>query len=161
MLLVMVLSVPWLEDYNPFLRSPDRSAHRTEYDLDDAVTYLKGGKPGARLYAKFEWGEYLTWNQWNDSRVFMDGRIEIYPDAVWDEYWAVRNVRADWQDILDKYAVDYLVLETTGLHKDLLAALAKTEPKPRWREVYKKGVVVIYARTESRPSGSGPVAAAP
>jgi hypothetical protein len=160
MLLVMILSLPWLEGVNPFLRSPDRSAHREEYDLADAVSYLKGGKSIARLYSKFEWGEYFAWSQWDGSRVFMDGRIEIFPDPIWDEYWAVRNARADWQDILDRYGVDYLVLETMGFHKDLLAVLTKAESNPRWREVYRKGAVVIFARNEAgppepRPLGSG------
>jgi hypothetical protein len=167
MVLVLILSLPWLENYNPFLRSPDRSPHRDEYDLAEAVDYLKGEKSGARLYSSFEWGEFLSWKQWNDSRVFMDGRIEIYPDAVWDEYWAVRNVRADWQEILDKYNVDYLVLDKRGFYRDLLATLEKAADKPqtaRWRQVLDKGVVVIYARnparennSEPRPIGSGAV----
>jgi hypothetical protein len=148
LLLVMAYSLPWLEAYNPILRTGDRS-HRDEYDLTEAVNYLKAEKPGARLYASFEWGEFLAWNQFDDSRVFMDGRIEIYPDLVWDEFWAVRNVRCDWQAILDRYAVDFLVLDTRGVHKDLLAELVKAEREPRsarWREVYKQGIVAIYAR---------------
>jgi hypothetical protein len=165
LLAALVIGLPWLENYNPFLRSPDRSGHRDEYDLAEAVDYLKGEKSGARLYASFEWGEFLCWKQWDDSRVFMDGRIEIYPDAVWDEYWAVRNVRADWQEILDKYGVDFLVLDNRGFHHDLLTALEKAAAKPqtaRWREVFGKGSVVIYARIpmlqsqmEPRPLGSG------
>jgi hypothetical protein len=165
LLLVMIISLPWLEKYNPCLRSPDRSGHRDEYDLTAAVNYLKGSKPGARLYASFEWGEFLTWSQWDDSRVFMDGRIEIYPDAVWDEYWAVRNVRADWQEILDKYAVDYLVLDRRGFFKDLLETLAKATERPQaalWREVYRQGVVVIYGRNEPRAPATVPqISAAP
>ncbi len=158
LLLVSIISLPWLENYNPALQAPGRTAHREEYDVAEAVDFLKGQKAGARLYAKLEWGEFLGWSQWNDSRVFMDGRIEIYPNEVWDEYWAIHNARADWQDVLDRYGVDFLVLDTKGTYKDLLQTLAKADEKPqtaRWREVYKKGVVVIYARRPVGDSLSG------
>src|SRR5208282_2248516 len=108
-------------------------------------------KTGVRIYSSYEWGEFLSWCQWNDSRVFMDGRIEIYPNAVWDDYWAVHNVRVDWQVILDKYAVDYLVLDTTGFHKDLLQMLEKSDT-PYWHEVFRRGSVIIFAR---RPPEDG------
>ncbi len=144
MAVVLVLSVPCFERCNLFLRGPERS-HRDEFDLAAAMGQLRSEKTGVHIYSSYEWGEFLSWCQWNDSRVFMDGRIEIYPDAVWDEYWAVHNARADWQEILDKHAVDYLVLDSTGFHKDLLQRLEKPD-SPCWHEVFRQGSVVVFGR---------------
>ena len=45
----------------------------------------------------------------------MDVRIDMYPDDVWDEYAHVTLGQDDWQEILDRYHVDYLVLDA-GYH---------------------------------------------
>ena len=48
-----------------------------------------------RIFTRFEWGEYLSWSLGPRYTVFMDGRIEIYPDDVLEailglDQWASR-----------------------------------------------------------------------
>ena len=47
----------------------------------------------SRVFTRLEWGEYLDWAAHPKARVFMDGRIEIYPDDVWQRV-PRRHVRA-------------------------------------------------------------------
>ena len=80
----------------------------------------------------------------------MDGRIEIYPDEIWSQYWALTNARADWQKILDNYQVDCLVLDSS-YHKDLLP---QVERSPDWQRADQSGHAVLFVR---RPMHSVPL----
>lgn len=140
----MVLSLPWVERFNPVLTRPGR-AHRTETDLQAIANYLRAEEHGQRLFTRFAWGEYFGWSLAPRFSIFMDGRIEIIPDEVWLQYSAITRGRADWEDILAHYDVDYLVLDTSGYHHDLLPLV---EQSPRWQRVRAGGTAILYRRKE-------------
>jgi hypothetical protein len=143
---VSVLSLPWLERYNPAVTWLKRQ--RTEVDLEGVAARLRERVPGGRIFSRFEWGEYLGWRLAPDYQIFMDGRIEIYPDRVWHEYNAVTRGRADWEQVLDGYGVDCLLLDTHGgYHADLLPLVEKSAT---WERAFASGRVVVFLR---RPAG--------
>jgi hypothetical protein len=142
----MVLSLPWLESINPILSRPER-AHRTETDLQALADRLRAEGCGGRIFTRFAWGEYLGWSLASDYTVFMDGRIEIIPDDVWMQYVAVTRGRADWQEILDSYHVDYLLLDASGYHHDLLPLV---ERSPAWRPLDRRSDAILFARQKER-----------
>jgi hypothetical protein len=138
-----VLSLPWLERYNPAV-SLLNPRYRTEADLEVVAQELRARKPGGRVFSRFEWGEYLGWALAPEGAVFMDGRIEIYPDRVWHDYAAVTRGRADWQEILDGYGVDCLVLDSgRGYHADLLPLV---ERSGAWERTVTSGRAVLFLR---------------
>jgi hypothetical protein len=140
--LAMVLSLPWLEGFNPVLSRPGR-AHRTETDLQAIADQLSAEGQGGRIFTRFAWGEYLGWSLAPRYTVFMDGRIEIIPDEVWMQYSDVTRGRGDWEDILAHYEVDCLLLDTSGYHHDLLPLV---ERSPAWRQVCQQGDAVLFVR---------------
>jgi hypothetical protein len=138
-----VLSLPWLEMYHPALRLPNR-AERTEADLERVAAAVRAAQPTGRLFSRFEWGEYLGYRLAPSYTIFMDGRIEIYPDRVWDEYTAITRGRADWERVLDRYGVDCLLLDTEGgYHADLLPLV---EASPSWQRAASSGRVTAFVR---------------
>ena len=143
---VMILSLPWLEAFNPILSRPER-AHRTETDLQALADRLRSEGHGGRIFTRFAWGEYLGWSLAPNYTVFMDGRIEIIPDEIWMQYMAVTRGRADWETILSDYEVDYLLLDTSGYHHDLLPFV---ERSPAWRLLDRRGNAVLFARQNAR-----------
>ncbi len=140
--LAMLLCVPSLERFNPVFALPGR-AHRTEDDLQAIADHLAGNSPQGRIFTCFEWGEFLGWRLGPDYKVFMDGRIEIFPDEIWQEYSAITRGRADWQEILDRYQVNCLVLDTSGYHHELLPQVRRS---PAWRETLSQGDAVVFER---------------
>ena len=64
------------------------------------------------MFSRFEWGEYLSWSYSPEFRVFMDGRIEIFPDEVWHQYADVTCRAGGLGEDLDDYHVDALVLDS-------------------------------------------------
>lgn len=125
----MVLSLPGLERFNPLLRLTNRG-YRMEDDLQVVVERIRQDGATGRIFSRFDWGEYLGWSLTPDYTVFMDGRIEIIPDAVWEEYEAINDARHDWQAILDRYGVTHLVLSSRH-HQQLLSQVKESG---RWEE---------------------------
>jgi hypothetical protein len=141
LLLLAVFSVPGLSAYNPLLAF--RPKERVEQNLDAVLERLGAAPRAARVFTRFEWGEYFAWAGNQRFTIFMDGRIEIFSDKVWKEYEAI-TVGRDWQKILDDYHVDTLALDSdyharTGL-------LAKVETSPDWVQVFRAGTALLYGR---------------
>jgi hypothetical protein len=113
-----VLSLPPLHAFNPILmlRKPDE----TTENLEKAHQFISLRQPRGRIFTKLEWGEYLGWRGYPNWKVNMDGRIEIYPDDVWEEYKAVTTavgVRSIVDGRLDAsvYILDSDFHDRTGL----------------------------------------------
>lgn len=143
LLLTVILCLPSLQRWNPVfaLRSPDRP----EQSLAQLTAVIADQSPGARVFSRLEWGEYasfaLPWKQ----AVFMDGRIEIYPDTLWDEYRRLTSAEADYQSLLDRYGVNVLLLDR-HYHDGLIERIKKS---PAWREVATAGSGVVFVRKSS------------
>ncbi len=161
----VVLSLPWLERFNPVLARPGR-AHRVEADLQAVSDRLAAEAPGCRVFTRFAWGEYLGWSLAGRGTVFLDGRIEIFPDLVWEQYNAVARGQAGWEGVLDGYGVDVLLLDASGYHRGLLPLV---ERSPAWQEVLHQGDGVLFVRAGSghalrgspRLAGAAPLPEAP
>jgi hypothetical protein len=141
---LVVLSLPALQRFNPLLAL--RPADPTLGHVREAVEVLKRDVGRGNVFTRFEWGEYLSWAAHPDFKVFMDGRIEIYPHEVWDAYTTLTRGKPGWEKVLDDYGVDVLLLDEqyhrgTGLY----SAIEKSEA---WRLHFKiEGVVVFVRRT--------------
>jgi len=143
--LAVVFSLPGLDRFNPLL-GPTRRGQRVEDDLEAVHRHLlrTASAPAGNVYSHFEWGEYLSWSVPPRYRIFMDGRIEIYPDEVWQKYTAVTCGSAGWEAILDDYNVDYLILDAdyhgrTGL-------LKRVAESPQWQRAFQSRSAVLYVR---------------
>jgi hypothetical protein len=151
-LLAMVVSVPALERLNPVFQYV-RDPRRTESDLEAVAQWLP--PEHGRVFSRFAWNEFLGWRLYPRYQVFMDGRLEIYPADVWAEYEAITRGRADWEEVLDRYQVDYLILDTkSGYHSALLPQVqrsAKWEHEP----AFASGNVVVVRRRASAAQGNG------
>jgi hypothetical protein len=138
-----IMSLPWLERINPLFRSV-RTAHRVEDDLQAvaAAGDLLAAGSVAPVLTRLEWGDYFDWSLGPSRRVFMDGRIELFPDPLWRDYGAVTSGKRGWQQILDRYAIDYLVLDGT-YHAELLAQVRRS---PVWEQRTKSGEAILFRR---------------
>lgn len=150
LLLAIALSVPGWKRYNPLI-GPIRPAHRPEDDLHSLCEQL-AARDGGRIFSRFEWSEYLGWALAPRYTIFMDGRIEIFPDEVWREYAALTRGRADWQELLDRYGVEYLLLDTGSYHAELLP---QVERSPLWEPLYHAGDGILFTRRPQAVSIQG------
>jgi hypothetical protein len=97
--------------------------------------------PGAHLVVPQPWGSWFEYAL-PDVPVFVDPRIELFPAAVWDDYTVLRHAGAAWPDILDRWNVDAIVIDTRDW--PLADEIAKN---PGWRLAYEDGDGVLYLRS--------------
>jgi hypothetical protein len=112
-----------------------------------AVASLKG--PGAlgRIFTYDQWGDYLIYNLYPRSRVFIDGRSDFYGSKFVETYLDIVNVKYDWQQHLDHYGVNTVLLPTDA---PLAGALKESS---RWHVVYDDGEAIVF-RSGPRPEGT-------
>jgi hypothetical protein len=122
---------------------------RSEYDPKSypagAIEVLRRD-PSARIFTHDEWGDYLIWRLYPTGRVFVDGRSDFYGDDFENKYIDVLNVTHDWQQILDGFGVNTILMPPGAP----LAGVLKEST--RWRSVYNDGVAVIF---RSVPTAAG------
>lgn len=105
-----------------------------------AVDYLAAsGLDKARGYNSYNWGGYLIWR---GVPVFVDGRADVYGDPFLLYYRRTFDVRPGWQEPLDEYDVDYVLMEAGSPLTAVLAA------SPDWTEVYADDLAQIFVRAK-------------
>lgn len=140
--MMAVFSLPAMERFNPLFASI-RSPHRVEQDLQYiAAAHLQHPDDHSRIFSRLEWGVYLDWALGPARRVFMDDRIEIYPDPLWDDYENVTSGQKKWPDILSRFGIDYLLLDGT-YHASLIAQVNRS---PLWERQSQCGEAILYRR---------------
>ncbi|MBA4398606.1 MAG: hypothetical protein C0396_01835 [Anaerolinea sp.] len=74
-----------------------------------AVDYLeKYAKPG-NIFNDYGWGGYLDWRL-REFKVFIDGRADLYGGDIIQEVIDTTDARGDWQEALDYWQVDYILV---------------------------------------------------
>lgn len=147
MSVVCLASVPLLERFSPLFGAA-RSARRTESDLDAlAATLAESRDPSPRVYSRMEWSNYLAWRSEGRARVFLEGHVELYPPAQWEQYLAVTDARPGWRAVLDDYGVQFLLLDQT-YHRALLSEL---HDGTDWSVRARAGDAVLFQRRDNLP----------
>jgi hypothetical protein len=127
----VVILLPWWRHPTPYDLLADAPPGATE-----AVMSLPAG---SRLFAHQPWGSWFEFATPQDP-VYVDSRIELFPDSVWETYGQVAFARWNWRDALDRSGADVVVAEPDEW--DLLPTL---ESDPAWRVIYdgSDGVVLV------------------
>ena len=105
-----------------------------------ALEFMQGQHINGRIFNNYGWGGYMEWNV-PQLKPFIDGRADIFVyNGTFDNYLKVLHIQAPFE-ILDKYKIDYVLLEPA---KPLTYLL---EHSPAWRMIYSEKVAVLFERT--------------
>ena len=96
-------------------------------------------EPAQRIFTHDEWGDYLIYKlSPRGFKVFVDGRSDFYGGKFGQEYIDVMNVKYTWQETLDRYRVDTILLAADA---PLAGALKESR---RWRVAYDDGMAIVF-----------------
>jgi hypothetical protein len=105
-----------------------------------AVDYLEqSGLAEKRGYNSYNWGGYLIWR---GVPVFVDGRADVYGDDFLFYYRRTFEIREDWREPLDAFAVDYVLMERDSALSVVLLDDAG------WQEAYADDLARIFVRAD-------------
>jgi hypothetical protein len=120
-----------------------QSLDASTYPVDAANWLAQHPEVGTRMYNQYGWGGYLADRFYPDPnrRVFIFGEAELMGDDLLNQYEDVQTLRPNWQAVLDRYQVDYIIYNKDEALSNVLAT------QPGWKLVYQDSVAVIYVRS--------------
>jgi hypothetical protein len=101
-----------------------------------AVTWLNSHPQQGHMFNEFDWGGYLLLKLSPRQQIFMDGHTHIYGETLTREYETVITLGNDWQEILDKYQVQWAIVRTNS-------AIANALANNQWKIIYQDDTSVI------------------
>jgi len=107
-----------------------------------ATDYLLGNRPPGQLFNAYNFGGYLDWRAFPTYRVFIDGRTEVYGDAIFDQYLSVEYLSAGFESTLDHYGVNTVMISAGDPLRLLLESRG-------WRRVHSDDVATVYVRART------------
>jgi hypothetical protein len=105
-----------------------------------AVAYVQAERPPGPMFNSYNWGGYLLFTLWPDYPVFVDGRTDLYDDAFLRQYLSIHAAEEGWQESLDEYGIQLIIIETNSM----LAKFLRLEPS--WREAYRDETAAVFTR---------------
>jgi hypothetical protein len=93
-----------------------------------------------RVLNPYHWGGYLEWAWRGRRKVFIDGRNQLFSNGVFDDEELIASVAPQAATLLDLYEIQTVLWEGGA---PLDQALAHD---PRWREVHRDRIAVVYVR---------------
>ncbi len=136
--LLTVATLPWLRPYLPL--PADRQGYIAPSETPvEATGFLCSMGSNVRVYNDLAFGSYLIW-ACPSVPVFIDTRIELYPQEMWRDYFWVANAITGWEDVLQRYGVNTVIAHKRGM-ETLVAGLRASA---RWEAMYEDSTAAIF-----------------
>jgi len=117
----------------------DKASLRDRYEAEmfpmKAVSWMKDRDFTGNLFNEYNWGGYLIYRL-PESRVFVDGRTDLFGDKVLGDYLLIMQSGEGWEDLVRDYDLDYLLVRSDS-------PLAVSAKKSGWDVLYEDNVAVI------------------
>jgi hypothetical protein len=119
-----------------------------------AVAFLQTHQPG-RIFNHYDWGGYLIWRLYPSTRVFIDGRADLYGEQLLDQFAATYQFKGDWRQPLRQWNVDTVLVPPDS------ALATGLRSSPGWTVAYEDSqAVVLTAVPHASRSEPAPVTSA-
>jgi hypothetical protein len=138
------ISLPW---FKPFLPFPPAKAGLISAETPlEATSYLLDHPSPGPIFHAMSFGSYLSWAAPPACLLFVDSRIELFSETVWQDYLLISNAQPGWEQHLVTYGVQTLFLSPSETPL-LLAAAASS---PDWEIRYQDSAATILTRSAGR-----------
>jgi hypothetical protein len=91
-------------------------------------------------------GGYLGWRRFPEERVFVDGRLEVYPEDFFRFYFNVVDNPAMWPQVVERFAPDYAILYHVWSNRFPLVRYLRAGHG--WELVYYDETASLYVPTD-------------
>jgi hypothetical protein len=105
----------------------------------NAVEWMDEHQPGSRIFNRYEWGGYIGQHR-PAQPIFMDGRADVYGDALLQMYVGIIGLHGDPQATFDRYGIDYAVFPPDT------PLAAWFDASASWKRVYADETAAIWVR---------------
>ena len=75
-----------------------------------AVAFLQTHPPSGPIFNHYDWGGYLIWKLYPSTRVFIDGRADLYGAKLLNEFADTYQFKDDWQRTLQQWRIGTVLI---------------------------------------------------
>jgi hypothetical protein len=75
-----------------------------------AVAFLLTHSPSGPIFNHYDWGGYLIWKLYPDTRVFIDGRADLYGKPLLDQFANTYQFKGDWRHPLQEWRIETVLV---------------------------------------------------
>lgn len=105
-----------------------------------AVEFLKQANLPGNMFNNDEFGDYIIYAAWPQYKVFFDSRPDMYGSEHLKEYLRVAWFDTGWEDVLEKYNIDWIIYNSESPLVRYLRA------HDGWSRIYADKVATILVR---------------
>jgi hypothetical protein len=127
--------------------------HAAEWQFPSgAADFLEAHRISTRLFNTYEYGGYLIWRLWPQTKVFIDGRAlneQVFRDYTRILYNHDESGGRSAEQLLDDYGIEVIVMNGFEYASGSLYKLAPALADPRdgkWKLVYTDAQALVYMR---------------
>ena len=135
-----VITLPWFKSLLPLPREK-AGLFSTETPVQ-ATQVLLAKNPRGHIFNSNSFGSYLIWAAYPHYQVFVDPRIDLYPEKIWMDYLEISNAVGDWEGRLKAYGVNTLLLSPA----DQPALVEAAQESGKWKLIYKDNSAFLFER---------------
>jgi hypothetical protein len=110
-----------------------------------AVAFLQTRPPTGPIFNHYDWGGYLIWKLYPATRVFIDGRADLYGSKLLDQFANTYQFKDDWQQTLQQWKI------TTVLIPAGSALATGLRSSPGWTVAYEDSQAVVLNAPSAIP----------
>ncbi|MBZ0271980.1 hypothetical protein K8I61_08080 [bacterium] len=111
-----------------------------------ATEFVNRHRLNGEMYNDYNFGGYLLWKTDPPLKVFVDGRLEVYArGGKLDDYLRVSHGAPGWENVLDRYGVDWAIVRADRPIARML------DDSPAWEMVYFDYNAAIFLRAGFMP----------
>ncbi|WP_146368965.1 hypothetical protein [Symmachiella macrocystis] len=110
-----------------------------------AAEFLLERQPAGQMFNTYEWGDYLSWVGHRHAQrwpIYVASHAHLVPRQVWVDYMALIGAPADWEQRLEQYDVQTVVID----HRNRSALISRLRASDHWTLVFEDDIAAIFIR---------------
>lgn len=93
--------------------------------------------PSGPIFNHYDWGGYLIWKLYPSTRVFIDGRADLYGKELLDQFANTYQLKDDWQHTLRQWNINTVLVPTDS------ALATGLRSSPGWTVAYEDSQAIV------------------
>jgi hypothetical protein len=124
-------------------------AEESRANPERGVAFLKNRSTPPNIFGFYDWGGFIIWKLYPQQRVYLDGRADLYGDAILRQFNDTYLLRHDWKRGLEG-ACSVIVPPSSALAAGL-------RNNPSWAAIFNDNQAAIFERQPSSRPPCGPI----
>lgn len=111
-----------------------------------AARFLREMRPAGEVFNVLAFGGYLIHDLWPEKRVYIDGRLDVFPAGFIDEYQRMMATGEGWDEAVARYGIEVAVVDYLEQPQFDRGLRARLRQDPDWECVFFSDNALVYAR---------------